>query len=233
MTTEPVPTSARNSFLYRLLDPIYALIEGIYSVLIILTFTLAAGAVAEQFVWAAALLDDLFWGAFGCAVAWGLIDGVMYVLNGVAERGQSRRLWRLVATAPDEAQGVAVLADELDDSLAAITDDVEREQIYRGLYARLKGRTPQEAGFTREDAAGGLGTFLVAVGAALPVTLPLLLFGDNPALAVRVSNLVAFAMLFGMGYRWAKYVGGKPLRTGLYLVLLGVALMAVAIPLGG
>lgn len=235
MTIEPAPpaTPSRKRFLYRLIDPVYVLIEGIYSVLIILTFTLAATATAAQFIWASALLDDLFWAAFGCAVAWGIIDGVMYVLNGIAERGQSRRLWRLVASAPDEAGGVALLAEELDDSLAVITDEAERAQVYRGLYARLKGRTPQEAGFKREDLAGGLGTFLVAVGAALPVVLPLLFFRSDPLLAVRVSNFVAFAMLFLMGYRWAKYVGGKPVRTGLYLTLLGVVMMIVAIPLGG
>jgi hypothetical protein len=40
-------------------------------------------------------------------------------------------------------------------------------------------------------------------------------------------------MLFIMGFRWAKYAGGKPLLSGSFLVLIGLAMVVIAIPLGG
>ena len=89
------------------------------------------------------------------------------------------------------------------------------------------------SGITREDFAGGLGIALIAFLAALPVVLPLLLVDFSPTLAVRASNVVAFAMLFWMGFRWGRYTGVSSWKTGLSLMLVGVVMMLIAIPLGG
>lgn len=232
----PTPKSARESLLARLLDPIDRLVEGIYSVLIVLTFTLAARAIhsysapvdAED--WQMAL--QLFVAAAGCAAAWGLIDGAMYVLTCAFERGKDRRLYRLVRSAAGDEEGIAALADELDDDLSPLADEAERRRIYAALLQRLRLAPPPPTGIEKADLAGGLGTFLVAVSAAIPVLLPLLL-PLSAELRVRASNIVAFAMLFLMGYRWAQYAGGSPLRTGLLLAILGAIMVLVAIPLGG
>jgi hypothetical protein len=227
----------KQSFLSRLLDPVSSVVEAIYSVLIVLTFTLAfrvidANAWPDQTT-ASALVSELFVAAFGCAVAWGLIDGVMYVLAAMFERGQQQRLLRSIRDTAGEEEGIEALAGELDDTLEPITDADDRQSLYRTLYHRLQDSTPRAVGFKREDFAGALGVALVAVGAALPVVLPLWLFAGNPTLAIRLSNLVGLAMLFWLGFRWGKYAGTRPLKTGLLLLLVGVAMMAVAIPLGG
>jgi hypothetical protein len=230
-------TAVKESFFSRLLDPIDLLVEGIYSVLIVLTFTLAARAVHTQ--GGKLVLEDwdtvvqLFLAAAGCALAWGLIDGAMYVLTCAFERGKDRRLYRLTQNAPSEEAGVALLSDELDDELGALASEAERRQIYVALYQRLRLAPPPRPGFKQEDFGGGLGTFLVAAGAAIPVLLPLLLMPGSVSLRVRASNLVAFAMLFAMGYRWGQYAGGKPFIYGLLLLILGVTMVLVAIPLGG
>jgi hypothetical protein len=52
-------------------------------------------------------------------------------------------------------------------------------------------------------------------------------------LAIRLSNLVAFVMLFGLGYRWGHYVGAKPWKTGLVLLLVGFVMVGIALALGG
>jgi VIT1/CCC1 family predicted Fe2+/Mn2+ transporter len=206
-------------------------------VLIVLTFTLATRAVqtysgAEQLDgWDSVL--QLFVAAAGCAVAWGLIDGAMYVLTCLFERGKERRLYRLIRTAPSQEEGIAILADELDDDLGEIANASERHQVYGALYERLRTSPPIQVGFEKSDFAGGLGTFLVAVAAALPVLVPLLLFPNNASLGLRVSNFVAFAMLFGMGFRWGQYAGGKPWLSGMLLLILGVLMVVIAIPLGG
>ncbi len=36
-----------------------------------------------------------------------------------------------------------------------------------------------------------------------------------------------------MGYGWGKYIGAAPWKLGLALPMIGVVMMAVAIPLGG
>ena len=230
------PKTVKQGILERLLDPIDRLVEGIYSVLIVLTFTLAARAIHSYDAtvdvndWQLAL--QLFLAAAGCAVAWGLIDGAMYVLTCAFERGKDRRLYRLVGNAATEEAGIAALADELDDELSPLADEAERRQIYAALIRRLRLAPPPPTGIRKGDLAGGLGTFLVAVAAAVPVLLPLLL-PLNAEQRVRASNIVAFIMLFLMGYGCARYAGGKPLRTGLLLTILGAVMVLVAIPLGG
>lgn len=229
--------TAKSGIIARLLDPIDRLVEGIYTVLIVLTFTLATRAIRSYS--GPVELDDwnlawqLFLAAGGCAVAWGLIDGAMYVLTCEFERGKDRRLYRLIKNAPSQESGVAVLADELDDELGDLANEAERRQIYETLYARLRSAPPAPSGFERADFAGGLGTFLVALTASIPVLLPLLLVPGSIELRVRASNVVAFVMLFLMGYRWGHFAGGRPLLSGLTLLILGAVMVLVAIPLGG
>ena len=58
-------------------------------------------------------------------------------------------------------------------------------------------------------------------------------FLSAPYTAMRVSNGIAVAMLFGCGWRLGRYTNGRPLRFGLSMVLLGVVLVAVTLALGG
>ena len=51
--------------------------------------------------------------------------------------------------------------------------------------------------------------------------------------ALRVSNGVAIAMLFGAGYLLASYAGMRRIRTGLAMVGIGAVLVALTIVLGG
>lgn len=61
---------------------------------------------------------------------------------------------------------------------------------------------------------------------------PFLLLRDA-RLALRASNAVLIGLLFYVGWRWGAYTGASPLRTGLFMMSLGVALVVVAIALGG
>jgi hypothetical protein len=234
--SKPTKT-VKEGFLARVLDPLDRLVEGIYSVLIVLTFTLAARALQSQSgeatVDGSKVLMQLFVAALGCAIAWGLIDGAMYVLTCVFERGKDLRLYRLIRDAPSLEDGITVLSDELDDEMGTLATSAERRQIYTSLYERLRTSPPPRGGFEKADFAGGFGVFIVALGAALPVVLPLVILPGSVEFRLRVTNLVAFVMLFAMGYRWGQYAGGKPLLTGLLLCLLGIIMMLVAIPLGG
>jgi hypothetical protein len=227
---------SRQGFIARFLDPIDRLTEAIYAVLIVMTFTMAYRAIdanAANSAPISQLVTNLAIAAFGCAVAWGIIDGAMYVLLGLLERGETNRLLKTLQAAPNKQAAIDAIAGQLDDSLEPITTDEERQEIYQHAYMRLRDNEPKQIGFKREDFYGALGVMLIAILASLPLVIPLVLFRNNANLALRASNLMAIAMLFYFGYRWAHYSGSNPIKVGLALAALGVAMVLVAIPLGG
>ena len=94
------------------------------------------------------------------------------------------------------------------------------------------GRLPRGTGLVFGDFMGAIEVFCIALVASLPAVLPLLLI-DHPWLALRISNLLVVVLLFVSGYHWAKYVDASRWIAGLGLMGLGLALVAIAILLGG
>ena len=64
------------------------------------------------------------------------------------------------------------------------------------------------------------------------VVLPFILFSPVHR-AMRISNGVAIVLLFVTGFLLARYAGLRPVRTGMVMVAIRVALVAVTIALGG
>lgn len=223
-------------FIARYLNPIDRLTEIIYGILILLTFTLGVQAIEARNPVAELVSQEgvrrLFVAAMGCVVAWGMIDGVMYVLLSLAQRSERQRVRRLVNTAASEDEAVQRLNDEIDTEVLAALTDTERDGLFRGLYQYSRSRPMPPISIERDDVLGGIAIFAVSVAATLPVAIPFLLIGD-PWLAMRVSNLLAIGMLFGIGYKWAQYVGATPWKIGAYTAGIGVVIVLIAIPMGG
>jgi len=212
------------------LKPSESLTEIVAGLIMVLTFTLAASVLSGggQDGARAALL-----GAIGCNAAWGIIDGVLYMMNSTFDRNRRIRFARAIASAPDEAAALAAIRNELDPYLGSVTGVEDREQLYRSIRNSLAhGQLPQRTGLLRDDVMGAISIFCIALVAALPAVLPLLLI-DQPWLALRVSNLLVVGLMFVVGYHWAKYVDANRWLAGLGLLGLGLALVAVAILLGG
>ena len=227
----------KESFLGRLLDPIDRLSESIFSILILLSFTLAfriikLGADPTQPI-PNTYVNELLIGAAGATLAWGIIDGIMYALMAMFERGERHRLLHQLQSAHSDEEGVQIVANEFDYILEPITGEEQRQILYQDVLEHLRDGTAQPVRLTRADLAGGFGSVLVAVIAVLPSFVPFLLFYNNPALAIRVSNVVSFVVLFGLGYQWGKYTGADPWRTGLLLAAIAAIMVLIAIPLGG
>ena len=109
----------------------------------------------------------------------------------------------------------------------------DREQLYRSIRNALAHRRlPRLAGLVRNDLMGAIEIFCLVFATALPAVLPLLVI-DHPWLALRLSNLLVVGLLFVVAYHWAKYVDANPWLAGFGLLSLGLAMVAVAIPLGG
>jgi len=227
----------KESFLWRLLDPIDMLAEVIFSVLIVLTFTLWFGVVKlganPGKPISVETMNEFILTAFGATLAWGIIDGILYVLLSVLQRGERHLLVTEIQAAETDQEAVDVIAGEFDHILEPITGEGQRQALYEDMLEHLRDSRPRPVGFQREDLAGALGSVLVAVLAVLPSFMPLLLLRQQPALAVRLSNVVSFIVLFIAGYQWGKYTGANPWKIGLLLFGAGALMVAIAILLGG
>ena len=138
----------------RHLDPGSVTGEILFGLIMTLTFTLGAGLVIQEEGrdGARAMLIAIL----GCNLAWGIIDGVFYVLGQVFERGRLRRIGLSVRRAASDSEAQRKVADELDEQLAALTDASERERLYRSIVERVRTAPPLPNPVRREDVMGGL-----------------------------------------------------------------------------
>ena len=214
------------AFIHRYLDPADRLGEILFGLIMALGFTGAVRLGLEE-----ADNRALFIGILGCNLAWAIVDGVMYVLTSLFERGRKARLVRDVLRAPNEEAACSVSATSSTGRSGAHHPE-ERGQIYRWILAILRREQPERPRLHREDLLGGVAVALVILLATLPVVVPYLVVAD-PNLAVRVSNLIALTLLFLLGAWWGRIVGGSPIRIAAGLTLVGVVLVLITIALGG
>jgi VIT1/CCC1 family predicted Fe2+/Mn2+ transporter len=113
-----------------------------------------------------------------------------------------------------------------------VTEPADREQLYRSVHALIAHGTPRPVRLQHDDWMGALAVFLLVTLTALPAAAPFLVVGD-PQLALRASNGLLVALLFVVGYRWARHTDANAWGAGLAALGLGVLLVAVAIALGG
>jgi hypothetical protein len=168
----------------------------------------------------------------GCNLAWGIVDGVVVVLMRMFERG---RVWRIVQNAraaTDDENAFAIIEAEISEEVREIMTADERRKLRELTLPLLARAQPKTATMEKGDLLEGIAAGLVVIVPTVPVVAPYLVFAE-PIVAVRVSALIAVALLFLLGVRWGQMVGGRPLRIGAALTALGLALVAVTISLGG
>jgi len=219
----------RPSFVDRHLDPNDSVGELLFGVIMALSITLGAGLVVHE---GPEATEQILIGVLGCNVAWGLIDGAMYLMNIVLERSRKLHLVAAIQAAPSEAQALALIEGELDEGLEPIASPAVRRNLYERALVQVKAMELEGAGVRKEDLLGAVAVFWLVSRSALPTILPFLVLDDR-FLALRVANLLLLAMLFLAGWRWARATRGNPWRVGTTLVLIGLGLVAVAIALGG
>jgi len=223
--------AARNeSWVARSLDPGERLGEILFGLVMVLTFTLTAGLTVSE---GREGVRQLLVSAIGCNIAWGIIDAVFYIMGGLFRRARQHRLGRAIQAAADENAAAAVVAEELDPTLAEVSSPEERRRFYRSVVQVARRLEPRRPRITRDDLWGALASFWLVVVSTIPAAIPFLVFRDQPRFALRVSNGLLIALIFLVGFRWARYTGGSGWRIGLALSLVGVALVAVAVALGG
>jgi hypothetical protein len=210
----------------RVLDPSERIAEVVFGLIMVLTFT-GSLSIAEA---GRAEVRAMLIGALGCNFAWGIIDGVLYLMGAFAERGQGLQTYRLVRTTTDAAQGQRLIADTLPPLVASVLRPEELEMVRERLLALPDA--PPTARLQRAEWRGALGVFLLVFLSTFPVAIPFIVMRD-PTTALRVSNGIAITMLFIAGVAYARAVGRSPWRVGIGMVVLGGVLVALTLALGG
>jgi hypothetical protein len=217
------------SFFARYVDPAERLTEVLFGLLMVLTCTLGASLTVEE---GREATREMLLAALGCNVAWGFINGVIYVMDSMYERGRGIRLVQCVLGAADEEGALGYIERELDPTLAALSSKEERERLYREVLTTIKNAPPPKRGIQREDLIGATITFVLMFLIALMAIMPFLFLRDL-LFALRVSNGLLLGLLFVVGYRWGRETGTNPWLGGLAMTLIGGALVGIAKVLGG
>lgn len=217
-------TTARRPLIGRVLDPIDRVSEVLFGLIMVLTFT-GSLSVAQS---GDAEVRAMLVGALGCNLAWGLIDAIMYLMGCLADRATGLRILAVARSAGSD-EAAERLAAALPPIVAAAMTPADLGRLHAGL-----GRLPatDRPRLQQDDWSGAFAVFLLVFLSTIPVTLPFMLF-DEPKTALRLSNVVAIAMMFATGYAFGRLAFYRPLVTGGAMVCLGMLLVSLTILLGG
>lgn len=210
----------------RLLDPTERLSEILFGLIMVLTFTCSFSAAQAG----RADVRNMLIAALGCNLAWGVIDAVFYLMGCFSERGHNLLTFQAVRKATDPNEGRRIIAEAIPPLLASVVPEAEFEAMRQRLLELPEPESRPR--LKRNNWLAALGVFLLVFLSTFPVVLPFIFFKDATR-ALRFSNGVAIVMLFAGGYAFADYVGLRPWKTGIAMVVLGSAMVAVSIFFGG
>lgn len=213
------------------LDPATALSEVLFGLIMTLTFTLSAGLIIEDEGRDGA--RQLLIAVIGCNIAWGIIDGALYLAGELFNRGRLRKLGLSIRTAPNHAAALAHVSTELDPLLTEVLKPSDRAELYERIVEATETKPFGDVvRITRDDWKGAFASFWLVLLSSVPAAVPFLLI-DNARLALRISNGLLVGLLFLTGYWWARYTLGKPWIVGTSFLAVGLILTVAAIALGG
>jgi hypothetical protein len=210
----------------KVLDPMERISETLFGLIMALTFICSLGVATGTNI----NIQTMLIGALGCNLAWGIVDGGLYLLARINNRGDKILTLRAIWQAPDLETARNVIARALPPELAAALPP-EQLELMRQKLQQLPEPSPGP-GLTRRDWTGALGLCLLSFLSTFPVVIPFLFLSDA-RLALRVSYAVAIVLLFCCGYVFGIHSGLRAWAAGLSMVAFGGALVGVAVALGG
>lgn len=209
-----------------ILDPSERIAEVLFGLIMVLTFT-GSLSIAEA---GREDIRTMLIGALGCNLAWGIIDGVFYLMGCLAEKGRGIRTLSGVQNADSPQAAHQIISGALPAVVAAVLSAEDLEKLRQRLSQLPK--PPTAARLSSGEIKGALAVFLWVFITTFPVAVPFIVMKDA-ALAMRASNAVATLLLFIAGCAFGGTAGFKPWISGLSMILLGSMLVALTIALGG
>src|ERR1700749_3140021 len=113
----------------RVLEPIDRVSEVLFGLIMVLTFT-GSLSIAEA---GREDVRTMLIGALGCNLAWGIIDGVLYLMGCLAEKGRGLLIFRAVHKAADPKEAQRLIAGALPPVVAGLLQPAELEAIHQRL----------------------------------------------------------------------------------------------------
>src|SRR6185295_13890481 len=93
----------------RVLDPMERVSETLFGLIMALTFICSLGVASAGSI----NIETMLIGALGCNLAWGIVDGGLYLLARINDQGRNILTMRAMRQAPDPEAVRRVLADAL------------------------------------------------------------------------------------------------------------------------
>ena len=167
--------------------------------------------------------------ALACNVAWGMVDAAMYLINTLVERRRKTRAVQELRDAESDAVFRMRLRAYTPPGLMERLDEEQRGRFRRWLQQHgdaVPGR------LDGQDVRAALLIWLLVFAATLPLVLPFL-FIEDAQTALRVSQVIATAILFWQGLRLGRWMGVAAWKAGVGFAAAGVVIGAACIALGG
>jgi VIT1/CCC1 family predicted Fe2+/Mn2+ transporter len=209
-----------------LLHPVDRVSELIFGLFMALTFVgVVSMATADR-----QEIQTMLYAALGCNIAWGLVDGFMYLVRTITDRGRLFTLARSIRGADPES-GRRILREAVSSAPAGkLLSAAEIEAMHGRLLALPD--LPARPRFQRNDFLAAFGVFVIVVASTFPVALPFV-FIEDPASALFVSRAIGVSMMFLAGLALGRYAGYGSWKTGFMMAGLGTVVVAAVVALGG
>jgi hypothetical protein len=221
------PALAPNRASRRVLEPAERIAEVLFGLIMVLTFT---GSLSVATPENSGDVRSMLIGALGCNLAWGVIDGLFYLMGCLAEKGRNLATYKAVLAAGTPEEGRDLIAGALPPVIVALLKPEELDAL-RERALELPN-PPHHARLDFRDWWGAFGVFLLVFVSTFPVTIPFMVL-SRLGWAMRLSNLIAVAMLFLAGYAYGRVIHRSPLAIGAVAVFVGLIIVTFTIALGG
>ncbi len=210
----------------RVLDPVERISEFLFGLIMVLTLTCTFNVNRASPGGVRILIME----ALGCNLAWAIIDAFFYLLNCLGQRRRNIALLDQLRRTSDVAEARDIVIGALPPLVASLLEPQEMESL-RAKLAQLP-ESIKRPRLTKEEWLGALGVFLLVFLSLLPVVVPFI-FISNARVALYSSHGIALVLLFLAGYSFGRFTKSNPWRTGLAMIIFGVAVVGIAILLEG
>lgn len=174
----------------------------------------------------------------GGNLAWGMADGVMNALARNVRLHREYYALKEIARLPEaeaEAKARRLVGEGLPRLQAELLDGGMLDMMAAHLVGKVRGKDLPHPHLGHEGFAVFVSTIALNVLAALPILAVYLFVGPISINdATLVANLVGMAILFVMGIYLGRHAHGRVhLYTGLVMMSIGLAMVAVTVLFGG
>ncbi|MEI8048184.1 MAG: hypothetical protein WCI92_12445 [Bacteroidota bacterium] len=209
-----------------LLNPDDRITEILTGIIITLTFTCTLSVIKTD----NNVVKDMLTGATCSALAWGLIDAVIFLFMTMIDKEHTLTFLNFVRKSKDLVRVHQVIVDDIPSTIADVMKQEEIEIIRKKILLLPDPPPKYKLKFNDYRTAGGI--FLLVFFATVPISMPFILMKDMQT-ALRVSNIIAILMMFLCGMGLGKYAGRNRFVLGILTSLIGIVLVALTILLGG